>query len=187
MRRAVSDCAAGKERKSTKCTGWGPKMRLFLLAFGIIALLGEQPFSKAGSWARSPASEGVRRARSWAGEERETTNRPEWLDPSQTAWLRMRSCVPPGSSGAGHVPRMSTGEGQAHPAPNNSPPVRPQTCANPAPTGTEPEGKTFTLITQCIAHRPGHKPWSRGSWTTTAAVPAPRAQRAGADTAQTHR
>lgn len=57
-----SSCVAGKKSKSTIRTGWGPKMRLFLLAFGIIALLGEQPFFKGGSWARSPALKGVRRA-----------------------------------------------------------------------------------------------------------------------------
>lgn len=60
----------GRKAKSTKHMGWGPKMWLFLLAFGIIALLGEQPFSKWGSWACSPASKGVRREQSWAGEGR---------------------------------------------------------------------------------------------------------------------
>lgn len=48
-------------------------MRLFLLAFGIIALLGEQPFFKGGSWARSPALKGVRRA--WNRQKRKNLQR----------------------------------------------------------------------------------------------------------------
>lgn len=81
-------CVAGKKSKSTKRMGWGPKMRLFRLAFGIIALLGEQPFFNGGSWAHSPALKGVRRAWNWAEEEKEPTNRPGQLNPSQRALLR---------------------------------------------------------------------------------------------------
>lgn len=41
-----SFCMTARKSKGTKHMGWGPKTRLFLLAFGIIALLREQPFSK---------------------------------------------------------------------------------------------------------------------------------------------
>lgn len=58
MGRAVSDCTAGEKRKKHKMCRLGAQNAVFLLAFGIIALLGEQPFSKGEQLGMQPSLQG---------------------------------------------------------------------------------------------------------------------------------